>query len=314
MGIRRSLAARFRDPLNILRATLILAALVIVFVFVQIARYERPVSQSVKEAPEASLDAAVLTPTAAHVTTAAGTESTLRVCADPNDLPFSNQRRQGFENKIAALVGRSLREPVKYVWWSERKNFVRNTLGAGLCDVVMGLPSGMPGVLTTRPYYRSAYSFVYRKDRELNLRSLNDPRLRRLRIGVHVTGDDYAPPARALARRGIVNNIVGYSLFGAYSEQNPSSKIIDAVASGKIDVAIVWGPLAGYFAGRERVTLAVVPISTMAAPNVPPLAYSISVGVRKSAPRLEAQVQAALLERHTRIHQILTSYGVPLTP
>src|SRR5215208_1499473 len=136
---------------------------------------------------------------------AAGPESrrVLRVCADPNNLPFSNARQEGFENKIAALVARDLRADLRYTWAAQRRGFVRSTLGAGECDVVMGVPAGLDRVSTTSPYYRSTYVFVSRRDGAADIRSLDDPRLRRVRVGVQMIGDDYAnsPPAHALARR-----------------------------------------------------------------------------------------------------------------
>lgn len=135
----------------------------------------------------------------------------LRVCADPNNLPFSNQQGQGFENRIAELVAEELDARLSYTWWAQRRGFIRNTLNAGACDLVIGVPAGYELVETTAAYYRSAYVYVYRADRGLDLRSMRDPRLRQLRIGVHLIGDDGAnpPPAHALGRQGIVDNVVG---------------------------------------------------------------------------------------------------------
>src|SRR5690242_9292188 len=116
----------------------------------------------------------------------------LRVCADPNNLPFSNQQQEGFENKIADLIAREMNATVDYTWWAQRRGFIRNTLEAGQCDVVMGLPLGFEMAATTSPYYRSTYVFVYKKDRGLNLQSFDDPALRHLRIGVQLIGDDFA--------------------------------------------------------------------------------------------------------------------------
>jgi len=165
----------------------------------------------------------------------------LRVCADPNNLPFSNQRGEGFENKIAELLAQDLGERVEYTWWAQRRGFFRNTLKAGACDVVMGVPSGFEMALTTRPYYRSTYVFLSRKDRRLNVTSFDDPVLRKLRIGVQIIGDDQsnAPPAHALTRRNIVDNVRGYTLYGDYSQHDPPARIVDAVAKGDIDLAIV---------------------------------------------------------------------------
>ena len=176
----------------------------------------------------------------------------LRVCADPNNLPFSNNRGEGFENRLAAMLAQDLGMRVEYTWWAQRRGFVRQTLDAGECDIVMGMPAGFGRVETTRPYYQSTYVFVSRRDRALGLRSLDDERLKHLRIGVQIIGDDFAnsPPAHALSARNIVRNVVGYSVLGDYSRPNPPARIVEAVAAGDVDVALVWGPLAGYFAPR----------------------------------------------------------------
>ena len=130
-------------------------------------------------------------------------ENVLRVCADPNNLPFSDQQQQGFENKIATQLAASMNAHLDYVWWTQRKSFAKQSLDKRACDVVMGVPDALPDVLTTEPYYRSTYVFLSRRDRHLQGLSLADPRLPDLRIGIHVVGDDYAPPAYALARRGM---------------------------------------------------------------------------------------------------------------
>jgi mxaJ protein len=146
------------------------------------------------------------------------------VCADPNNLPFSNDNGEGFENKIAALIAHDLAVKVEYTWFAQRRGFVRNTLNARACDVVMGIPAASEMMLTTRPYYRSTYVFLTRADCGLNIESLDDPRLAKLRLGVHLIGDDYAnaPPMHALARRGIVKNVAGYSIYGDYSRPQPA--------------------------------------------------------------------------------------------
>ncbi len=141
----------------------------------------------------------------------------LRVCADPNNLPFSNEKREGFENKIAALLGRELNLPVRYTWWAQRRGFFRNTLRAGLCDVVIGVPESFELAATTAPYYRSTYVFVSQRKRELNIKSLDDEQLKNLKIGVQIIGDDgaNAPPAHALAARGITKRVVGSTAITA---------------------------------------------------------------------------------------------------
>jgi len=237
----------------------------------------------------------------------------LRVCADPNNLPFSNQRGEGFENKIAELLAHDLGERVEYTWWAQRRGFFRNTLKAGICDVVIGLPSGFEMALTTRPYYRSTYVFVYRKDRGLSINSLDDPLLKNLKIGVQIIGDDQsnAPPAHALTRRNIVTNVKGYTLFGDYSRPNPPARIVDAVANHDVDLAIVWGPLAGYFAKESRVPLEVVPVSPQIDQPFLLFVFDISMGVRREDQDLKDQLEQILDKRRAEIDQILEDYKVP---
>ncbi|HEY9233175.1 MAG TPA: hypothetical protein VIS78_13560, partial [Blastocatellia bacterium] len=150
----------------------------------------------------------------------------LKVCADPNNLPFSNDRGEGFENKIAELIASEMNATVEYTWWAQRRGFVRNTLKAGNCDCLMGVPLGFEMAATTGPYYRSTYVFVYRKDSGFAVHSFDDPILKRLRIGVQMVGDDYAntPPAHALANRHIVTNVRGYTLYGDYRQPNPPAR------------------------------------------------------------------------------------------
>lgn len=237
----------------------------------------------------------------------------LRVCADPNNLPFSNQRLEGFENKIADLLAQDLGERVEYTWWAQRRGFFRNTLKAGMCDVVIGVPSGFEMALTTKPYYRSTYVFLSRKDRHVDVRSFDDPALKKLRIGVQIIGDDQsnAPPAHALTRRNIVDNVKGFTLYGDYSQPDPPARIVDAVEKGDIDLAIVWGPLAGYFAKQSRVAMEVVPVSPQIDQPFLPFVFDISMGVRRGDQELRDQLDQFLEKRRPEIEQILKDYRVP---
>ncbi len=236
----------------------------------------------------------------------------LRVCADPNNLPYSNRRGEGFENRLAELLGRELGAGVRYTWWAQRRGFVRNTIGAGDCDVVLGVPVGFEPLLTTRPYYRSTYVFVTRRDGPA-VRSLDDSVLHHLRIGVQMIGDDGAntPPAHALARRGIVNNVVGFPVYGDYGRPDPTARIVEAVAAGAVDVALVWGPLAGYYARRQRVPLALAPVSPAMDPPALPFTFDIAVGVRRGDTALRDAIQRALDRRRVEVDRLLHAYGVP---
>jgi len=238
----------------------------------------------------------------------------LRICADPNNLPFSNRREEGFENRVAEILAKDMGARLEYTWWPQRRGFVRNTLRARKCDVMPGVAAGYELVLTTKPYYRSTYVFVSRKDRHSAIRSLDDPRLRGLKIGVQLIGEDgfNTPPVHALSRRGIVGNLVGYTVYGDYSQENPPARIVDAVAAGEVDVAIVWGPLAGYFAKRQPVELELVPVAP--AVDVPflPFVFDISVGVRREDVALKQELEGILARRRADILLVLNAYGVPL--
>jgi mxaJ protein len=241
---------------------------------------------------------------------AAAAERVLRVCADPNNLPFSNESQQGFENRIAELLARDLGAKVEYTWWSMRRGFVRNALNERLCDVLMGMPADSEMVLPTRPYYTSTYVFASRKDRRLKLSSLDDPRLGEWKIGVHLVGNDLAPPAHVIAARGITGNLIPYSLYAGYGEPNPPSKLVDAVANGEVDLAIIWGPFAGYFARAVQAPLDIVPVSPAQWRSLP-FTFSISVAVRKGDEALRAELDSALEHQCAAIHAVLAEYGVP---
>jgi quinoprotein dehydrogenase-associated probable ABC transporter substrate-binding protein len=238
------------------------------------------------------------------------TPQTLRVCADPNNLPFSNEAGQGFENRLAQLLADAMGARVETAWAAQRRGFIRNNLNAGRCDVVMGVPADYELTLNTRPYYRSTYVFVTRADAPWQPSGLDDPGLGRARIGVHVIGSDNPPPAIALAQRGIVNNVVGYSIYGDYREPNPPSALIAAVAHGDVDVAIAWGPLAGYFAQNAAVPLKLAPIA-QGSPALP-MQFSIAIGVRKNDRALRDRLDALLQQRQPQIDALLKQYGVPL--
>jgi mxaJ protein len=240
-------------------------------------------------------------------------ERELRVCADPNNLPFSNDKEEGFENRIAELLADDLGAELSYTWWAQRRGFIRNTLRAGTCDLVIGVPADYELVETTDPYYRSVYVYVYRADRGLDLHSMRDPRLRDMRIGVHLIGDDGAnpPPAHALGEQGIVDNVVGYMIYGDYREPNPPARIVEAVARGKLDVAAVWGPIGGYFAKQASTPLEAVPITDTAGFAPLRFEFSIAVGVRKGEHAFRDELNAILERRRDDIDRLLEAYGVP---
>jgi mxaJ protein len=240
----------------------------------------------------------------------------LRVCADPNNLPFSNERGEGFENKLAEMIAAEAGTRVEYTWWAQRRGFVRNTLRAGECDVLLGVPAEFELVETTRPYYRSTYVFVSRRDRHLDLRSLDDGRLKTLKIGVQMIGDDFSnsPPAHALSARGIVDNVIGYSVLGDYSQPNPPARIVEAVAAGEVDAALVWGPLAGYVAQRQRVPLEIVPITPQVDSPSRRFVFDIAMGVRRGDTERKKLLDDFIIRRRADVERLLAEFGVPRVP
>src|SRR5881296_1890918 len=238
----------------------------------------------------------------------------LRVCADPFDLPFSNDQEQGFENKIAHVVAQDLNARVVNYWWPSRRGVLRNSILGGFCDVMIQAPVGLDPVATTKPYYRSTYYFIYRADRGLQLRSLDDTILKRLKIGVNMIGYDYTntPPAHALSARGIVG-LVG---FGNFLNADPNADhpddIVRAVARDSIDVAVVWGPLAGYWVKRQSVPLTMVALPDTDAVSGMPFAFAMAMAVRHRDKELKATLDSVIDRRRSDIIQILQQYNVPM--
>jgi len=243
-------------------------------------------------------------------------ERTLTACADPNNLPFSNRAGQGFENKLAELIATDLHAKLRYVWWAQRRGYVRNTLNEAKCDFWPGIGSNVEMAATSRPYYRSTYVFVTRASDKLDGLTLDDPRLKRLRIGVQMVGDDFSntPPAHALTRRGIIANVRGYMLYGDYRQPSPSSEIVSAVARGDVDVALAWGPLAGYFATRSLAPLRLEPVTPWMDDMQWPMQFDVSVGVRRDNQQLLKDIDGVLGRRAGHIRRLLEAYHVPLVP
>jgi mxaJ protein len=241
-------------------------------------------------------------------------QGALRICADPNNMPFSNESEDGFENRLARLVGTALGQNISYVWSAQHRGFIRRTLKAGDCDILVGVPALLDMVETTRPYYASSYVFVSRTDRHLDITSIRDPQLHSLRIGVQLVGDNgfNTPPAHAIAAQGITANVTGYTLYGDYGVANPPAAIISAVANGDIDIAAVWGPLAGYFAKHSDIALTVTPIENTDEFAPVTFRFDIAMGVRKGDHALRNQLDAFIAHGQPAITEILRSFGVPL--
>jgi mxaJ protein len=239
----------------------------------------------------------------------------IRVCADPDNMPLSNQKGEGFEQKIAELIAREWKSKVEYAWWPVRRGFFSRALNGRYCDVAMQAPTGLDMAGVTKPYFRSGYVFVTRKDSGLDIKSLADPRLKKLKIGVNLLNSDAenTPPAMALSHYGVVGNLIGFTTF--YSDSARPEDIVNAVAKKDVDVAIVWGPLAGYFAKNSRVPLNLQPLPERdsLSPDFQ-FQYNIGLGVRRRDKELRDSLQAVLDRKAPEIQNILKQYAVPVLP
>lgn len=276
-----------------------------------IAQWSRPTRLGLLLAVSVGV-ASVVFPHGEAADARAAENKVLRVCADPNNLPFSNEKLDGIENQIAAVLAKDLGWELEYVWWPHQRGLIKRVLDTERCDVLVGIPKGYDPVRWTKPYYRTGYVIAYLKDRGAEVRSLDDPRLKTLKVGVQVN----TPPHLALGQRGIVgDNVVAYQLMfdsNYHPEEYPGREVEDLIA-GRIDVALVWGPIAGYFQKKKgAASLVLVPIED--AGDSMPFTFEISMGVRKANTELKARLEEALDRKQNEIRAILEDFGVPLLP
>jgi mxaJ protein len=235
----------------------------------------------------------------------------LKVCGDPNNLPFSNEKLQGIENRLADVIAKDLGMTVAYTWWPHQRGLVKRVLNTGRCDVMLGIPTGYDMVLWTKPYYRTGYVIAYRKRPGFKILSLDDPKLKTLKIGVQVN----TPPHLALGERGIIDNVVGYQLMfdsNFHAEDYPGKEVEDLIA-GQIDVALVWGPIAGFFAKKKNASIEVVPLEDSPDGSTH-YAFNIAMGVRKKDTELRDKLDESLVRKRDEIKHVLEEFGVPLLP
>jgi mxaJ protein len=236
---------------------------------------------------------------------ASGQQSPLRVCADPDNLPFSNAHGEGFENRIAQMVGSYMGEDVEFVWQRMGRGFVREYIDKGKCDLVIGIPSAFRPLLTTQPYYRSSFFFLTRRSAKFHPSSLDDPQLKSIRIGVEALEEEYTPPAQGLARRGLQAQLVGI-----YSVGSHSFDIAKAVSDGDVGIGIMWGPTAGYLAKRSPDKFFLSPVQPQADGPLP-FTFAIAMGVSKANRRLQARLDEFIASNRANLQKLLDSYGVP---
>jgi len=241
------------------------------------------------------------------------TEGVIRICADPDNLPLSNDKQEGFENKLADLLATTWHSKVEYAWWPVRRGYFARGINGKYCDIAMTAPEKIDMVATTKAYFRTGYVIVTRKDSGLDIKTLDDPRLKTLKIGINLLNSDAenTPPAMALASHGVVGNLVGFPTF--YSDLARPEDIITAVADKKIDLAMVWGPLAGYFVKQSKVPLEMVPMQDDTLTGLP-MNFSISIATRRGERALRDSLQTFLNTKHSEITALLNQYGFPLEP
>ncbi|MGU3538318.1 rare earth element methanol dehydrogenase accessory protein XoxJ [Methylobacterium sp. A54F] len=237
------------------------------------------------------------------------TTDTLRVCGDPGNMPFSERKEDGFENKIAAIIADELKVKVRYYWLTQGPGFVRNTLGTGLCDLILGSAFGADLVQTTNPYYRSAYALVTRRGDFDGIAKLDDPRLKGKRLGV-IAG---TPPVNRLGDLGMVSSMQAYApyqLDPARKHQTVSAAVIADLAEQKIDAAILWGPAAGWLAKQSGTDMVVTPL--LQEPDRPSMSYRIAMGVRMGEDDWKRSLNTILRKRRADIEGVLRAFDVPL--
>jgi quinoprotein dehydrogenase-associated probable ABC transporter substrate-binding protein len=232
----------------------------------------------------------------------------LRVCADPDNMPFSNSEKEGFENKLAELMAERLGDELEYSWFAETSGYVPNTIGNDACDLVMGYAQGTGLIEDTNPYYNTSYVLITREeDASLKgVETLSDPRLKQKRIGLFAR----TPPASILAMYGLISNAKPFETLAGESASKAAEAMIEEIASGKLDAGLLWGPVGGYYAQRSNVPLSVVPlVKETAGPNT---VYGITMGVRPDDPQWKHRINKVLAENQHEINVILQGYNVPL--
>jgi quinoprotein dehydrogenase-associated probable ABC transporter substrate-binding protein len=231
----------------------------------------------------------------------------LRVCADPHNLPFSNEKGEGFENKLSELLAAKLNKTLAYAWYPQSTGFVRNTLGSHRCDLIPGFPQGDELVQSTNPYYRTAYALVVRPDSGLDdVDALADPRLRQKRIGI-VAG---TPPATYLTVHGMMPKAKPYPLVVDTRVDSSAQAMLGDLASGEIDAGVLWGPMAGYYAKQANPQMRVKLL--LKETGGPPLAFRIAMGVRATDQNWKRQLNRLIADNQAEINQLLLGFGVPL--
>ncbi|MCJ2076138.1 quinoprotein dehydrogenase-associated putative ABC transporter substrate-binding protein [Methylobacterium sp. WL30] len=237
------------------------------------------------------------------------TADVLRVCGDPGNMPFSERKEDGFENRIAAIIADELKIKVRYYWLTQGPGFVRNTLGTGLCDLIVGSALGSEGVQNTNPYYRSVYTLIVKQGDLAGVSGLDDPKLKGKRIGV-IAG---TPPVNRMGDLGLISSMKAYApyqLDPARKNQTVGAEIVSDLAAGQIDAAVLWGPSAGWLAKQSGTAMDVIPL--LKEPDRPPMSYRIAMAVRIGENDWKRSLNTILRKRRSDIEAVLRDFDVPL--
>jgi quinoprotein dehydrogenase-associated probable ABC transporter substrate-binding protein len=240
-------------------------------------------------------------------------ERVLRICADADNLPFSNQQQQGFENRLASMLAKDMQARVEYAWVAKRRGGTLRLLRERKCDVVLGAPVEMEGFATTQPYYRSAYAMVTTREKASAFTGLDAPALATSHIGLEAIGNDNSntPVAHALARRQLSANIIGYTAFDTSESQTVPARMLEAIENGEIDVAFLWGPFAGWYAKPFGDHLAINIIANDSQAKDLRFAFSIAAATRPKDIALRDEIDACLAKHTADVSQLLREYGIP---
>ena len=231
----------------------------------------------------------------------------LRVCADPANLPFSNDKGEGFENKLAELFAAKLGKKLSYTYFPQATGFVRMTLGSYRCDIIMGFPQGDDQAQATVPYYRTTYALVTKRGSGLeDVTTIGDPKLRDKRIGVVAR----TPPSTNMAANGLLTNAKSYPLFIDTRADSSAEAMMDDLAKGDIDCGILWGPMAGYYASKADPPFVVIPL--IKETTGPPMSFRIGMAVRPADQEWKRTLNKLIMENQAEINKLLISYNIPI--
>jgi quinoprotein dehydrogenase-associated probable ABC transporter substrate-binding protein len=259
--------------------------------------------------------AVALRPVAVHAQASDNEKGTLelvdpdvfRACGDPRNLPFSNDKGEGFENKLAELLAAKLGKKLSYTYFPQATGFVRMTLGSYRCDIIMGFPQGDDQAQLTVPYYRTTYALVFKPGSGLeDVTTISDPKLKDKRIGVVAK----TPPSTNMAMNGLLARAKSYPLFIDTRADSSAQAMMDDLARGDIDCGILWGPMAGYYARQANPPMIVVPLTKET--TGPQMTYRIGMAVRSADQEWKRTLNRLIMENQTEINKLLISYNIPI--